>query len=102
MKVVMVDDSATDRKLCRLLLEEARAPQLEFFEAEAAWTGLGACRTLTPDCVLLDYRLPDMTGLEFLAHLRENTNGCDSEIAVVMLTDMASEPIAVKAMKAGA
>jgi two-component system, NarL family, sensor histidine kinase UhpB len=79
MKVVMVDDTAADRKLCRLLLEEAHGPELEFFEAAAA--GLETCRTVLPDCVLLDYRLPDMTGLEFLARLREN----DSGMAAIML-----------------
>src|ERR1700689_1385578 len=98
MKVVMVDDSAADRKLCRLLLEEAHGPDLEFFEAAAARPGLETCRTVLPDCVLLDYRLPDMTGLEFLSRLREN----DSGIAVIMLSGTASEQVAVKAMKAGA
>lgn len=93
----MVDDSAADRKLCRLLLEETHGPRLEFFEAAAAGAGLETCRTVLPDCVLLDYRLPDMTGLEFLAHLRE-----DSGVAVVMLSGTASDQVAVKAMKAGA
>ncbi len=85
MKVVMVDDSAADRKLCRLLLEEAHGPQLEFFEAAAAGPGLETCRAVMPDCVLLDYRLPDMTGLEFLTQLREYDG-----VAVVMLSGTAS------------
>ncbi len=93
----MVDDSAADRNLCRILLEEAHGPQLEFFEAAAAGPGLETCRTVMPDCVLLDYRLPDMTGLEFLARLRES-----SGVAVVMLSGSASYQVAVKAMKAGA
>jgi two-component system sensor histidine kinase UhpB len=67
MKVVMVDDSAAERKLCRLLLEEAHGPQLEFFEADTAIGGLEAVCATAPDCILLDYRLPDLTGLEFLA-----------------------------------
>src|SRR5271170_4317141 len=40
MKVVMVDDSAVERKLCRLLLGEAYGSELEFFEAVAAEDGL--------------------------------------------------------------
>ncbi len=101
MKVVMIDDSAADRKLCRLLLEEAHGPELEFFEEAAAGPGLETCRSALPDCILLDYKLPDMTGLEFLARLRDGS-GLDSGIAVVMLTGMASEQVAVDAMKAGA
>ncbi len=94
----MVDDCAADRKLCRLLLEEAHGAQLEFFEAAAAGPGLETCRTVMPDCVLLDYRLPDMTGLEFLVRLRDDGGA----VAVIMLSGTASEQVAVKAMKAGA
>jgi len=32
MKVVMVDDSAEDRTLCRILLEEVYGLDLQFFE----------------------------------------------------------------------
>ena len=32
----MVDDSAADRKLCRILLEEVYGPGLEFFEESEA------------------------------------------------------------------
>ncbi len=67
IKVVMVDDSHGDRRLCRTLLEEALGTRLEFWEADAAQSGLETCRATAPDCILLEYRLPDMTGLEFLA-----------------------------------
>ena len=110
MKIVMVDDSPGDRRLCRILLEESLGSQLEFWEEGAASPGLDTCRRVAPDCVLLDYRLPDMTGLEFLARLQ-----CDGPVfapafahvvapsfAVVMLTGLADEQLAIRAMKAGA
>ncbi len=107
----MVDDSAAERKLCRLLLEEAHGSKIEFFEADTALSGLEAVRAKAPDCVLLDYRLPDMTGLDFLARLYAEPNGEAGgesgsqpafKSAVVMLTGVTSEEVAVEAMKAGA
>lgn len=99
MNVVMVDDSAAERKLCRLLLEEAHGLGLEFAEADTAAAGLEAVREKPPDCILLDYRLPDMTGLDFLARLHGEAG---APPAVVMLTGVTSEQVAVEAMKAGA
>ncbi len=99
MKIVMVDDSSVERKLCRLLLEEVHGPQLEFSEAASAAEGLETVAAANPDCILLDYRLPDMTGLDFLIRLR---NYPEIKAAVVMLTGVSSEEVAVEAMKAGA
>lgn len=49
------------------------------------------------DLVLLDYRLPDMSGLETLQEIRRMDGP-----SVVMVTGMGSEEIAVEAMRAGA
>jgi two-component sensor histidine kinase len=98
----MVDDSAADRKLCRVLLEEQHGSTLEFMEARDAAHGLDLCRTAPPDCVLLDYKLPDMTGLEFLSDLTRDAPVDVPAFAVVMLTSVASEQVAVQAMKGGA
>jgi two-component sensor histidine kinase len=102
MRVIMVDDSAADRKLCRVLLEEQHGSGLEFIEARDAAQGLDLCRTSSPDCVLLDYKLTDMTGLEFLSHLTRGEPADLPAFAVVMLTSIASEQVAVQAMKGGA
>jgi two-component sensor histidine kinase len=102
IKVVMVDDSHGDRRLCRTLLEEALGTRLEFWEADAAQSGLETCRATAPDCILLEYRLPDMTGLEFLAELR-STEAADAPVsAVVILTGLADGQLAINAMRAGA
>jgi two-component sensor histidine kinase/CheY-like chemotaxis protein len=102
MKVVMVDDSAADRKLCRILLEEAHGSSLEFWGEGAAAKGLETCRAVSPDCVLVDYMLSDMTALEFLARLRLAEHTDVPGMAVVMLTGLASEQVGVDAIKAGA
>jgi two-component sensor histidine kinase len=100
MRLLIVDDSAGDRRLCRMLMEEARDPALELLEAGDGASGLEACRTLSPDCVLIDYKLPDMTGIEFLKQLPEESE--NDRFAIVMLTGLGSGDIAAAALKAGA
>jgi two-component sensor histidine kinase/CheY-like chemotaxis protein len=101
MKVVMVDDSAGDRTMFRLHLEEMVGRDLAFEEASTGAAGEELCRSARPDCVLLDYRLPDMNGLEFLARVRKHEPEVPS-FAVVVLTGLSGEQTAVEAMKAGA
>jgi two-component sensor histidine kinase/CheY-like chemotaxis protein len=98
MKIVMVDDSPGDRRLCRVLLAESLGQRLEFWEESAALPGLETCRAVGPDCILLDYKLPDMDGLEFLVRLQAG----GPNFAVVMLTGLADQHVAIRAMKAGA
>jgi len=97
----MVDDSEADRLLCRNLLDEVHGQDFEFLEASDSEEGLKACLTQSPDCVLLDYRLAEMTGLEFLALLREEYTD-QLPFGVVMLTALAREQVAVEALKLGA
>jgi two-component sensor histidine kinase/CheY-like chemotaxis protein len=102
MKVVMVDDSAADRSRCRILLGEVYGTDLEFFEESDAVEGLKTCWAVAPDCVLLEYKLPDMTGLEFLAQLHAEAPPNEPAFAVVMLSGLSSEQVAVEALKSGA
>ena len=52
----------------RLLRDQRR--RYTVLEAETGEAGLALCRSAKPDCVLLDFHLPDMTGDEFLAAMR--------------------------------
>lgn len=67
-------------------------------EVRRASSGAEALASLDGvDLVLLDYRLPDMSGLETLQEIRRLDGP-----SVVMVTGMGSEEIAVEAMRAGA
>jgi PAS domain S-box-containing protein len=100
IRVLLVEDDAVDRMACRRAL--ARDPDYEFVlsEAESGQEGLQLAHEQKPDCVLLDYHLPDVNGLEFLAALTDDSG--DISIPVMMLTGTDNAAIAVEAMKRGA
>jgi two-component system chemotaxis response regulator CheY len=64
---LVVDDSRVVRKIARRILEgHGFAVQ----EAEDGSAALAACERAMPDCVLLDWNMPVMNGIEFLRALR--------------------------------
>ena len=97
IRLLIVDDSPEDRELYRRLLAQDREHAYELLEAETGEEGLALARERSPDCLLLDYRLPDVDGLEFLARLPAETL-----VPVIVLTGQGSEAVAVEAMKSGA
>jgi signal transduction histidine kinase len=100
LKLLVVDDSPEDRELYRRLLRADTERSYEFLEAQLGEEGLRRCEEDAPDCVLLDYRLPDLDGVEFLSRLAPS--GTAPRIPVIVLTGQGSEAVAVSAMKAGA
>jgi signal transduction histidine kinase len=99
-RVLIVDDSPEDRELYRRFLRVDPEHQYEFIEADSASEGLRLCQATPPDCILLDYRLPDMDGVTFLHELRTRSGGAIPP--VILLTGQGSEAVAVEAMKSGA
>jgi len=98
LRILVVEDNAADRALFRIYLKHV--PGLEIAEADLGAAGLELCRSWNPDCVLLDFTLPDMTGIEFIDMLRLDAGTLPCPI--VMLTGIADERVAVRAVNAGA
>jgi two-component system, chemotaxis family, chemotaxis protein CheY len=69
---LVVDDSRVIRKVSRHILETLG---FDVDEAENGQLALDACDSAMPDVVLLDWNMPVMTGIEFLAHLRQRPGG---------------------------
>lgn len=67
-------------------------------EAASGPEGLAKLAENTFDLVMLDYKLPDLTGLDVLRKLREE----DQDIVVLMMTAYSNVENAVEAMKLGA
>ena len=93
--ILVVDDE----KLIRWSLQECL--QDDGYEVTAVESGGQALHSLGEghfDLVLLDYKLPDLDGLEVLEKLRP----AEPELPVIMITAHANVEHAVRAMKAGA
>jgi len=95
--VLIVEDSPEDREIYRRYLMGDCDYDYTIIEASLGEEGLNLWRQHQPDAVLLDYRLPDLDGLEFLAALQTQ-----QPLPIVMMTGAGSEAIAVQAIKAGA
>lgn len=67
--VLVVDDSPEDRELYRRFLLKDKACYYTLLEAATGREGLALWQRHRPDVVLLDYRLPDCDGLEFLSQI---------------------------------
>jgi two-component system chemotaxis response regulator CheY len=95
---LIVDDSAVVRKVARRILED-----LDFgvVEAESGERALGVCRAAMPDLVLLDWQMAGMSGVEFIAALR-NEVGENKMPKVVFCTTENDIAQLAKAMRAGA
>ncbi len=98
-KILIVEDSPEDRELiCGYLNLDSKYNYILWQEALGE-KGLAQVTKIQPDCVLLDFELPDMDGLEFLNGLAENSI---NDLPVIMLTGYGDERLAVQAIKSGA
>jgi PAS domain S-box-containing protein len=98
-KILIIEDDRVDREIYKHCLKQSSL-EFDFAESGSASGGIELSKSFAPDCILLDFNLPDMDGLEVLPRLRGEDGRLPS--AVVMLTACGGEELAVNAMKAGA
>ena len=97
-RILLIDDDKVDRTMVRRALEKSGLVH-DLVEAPDGATGLRYAKKQAFDCVLLDYRLPDVDAFELLAALLSSAGGGQ---AVLMLTGEADQEIAFRLMRAGA
>ncbi|MBW4443022.1 MAG: response regulator [Plectolyngbya sp. WJT66-NPBG17] len=85
--VLIVEDSETDRYIFRRYLLADSQVSYTILESTSAAEGLALCRTQLPDGILLDIKLPDLDGFEFLNRLKAQTQGACPPVVVVSCYD---------------
>ncbi len=95
VRFMIVDDHPSIRKLCMTV---GGALGFSCIEAESAVAALAQLDSDSPDIILADLMMPNMTGLEFLSRMKELLPRTE----VAIMTGHASIETAVQAMKLGA
>jgi two-component system, chemotaxis family, chemotaxis protein CheY len=98
MKLLLVDDSATMRRIQRTQLGSMGITDVD--EAGNGEEALGKLAAATYDVVLLDWNMPVMDGLTCLKSVR--SNGALKSVKVIMCTSESEKAKVMEALKAGA
>ena len=101
MKIMVVDDSITMRRI--VILNLKKAGYEDVIEAENGRVALGilyAAKGDLPDVVLLDWNMPEMSGIDFLKEIKSDAKL--KNIPVIMVTTEAERECVMEAVKFGA
>ncbi len=94
--ILVVDDSAVDRRLVGGLLEQDEDLEVEY--AADGREALGKIEHTVLDLVVTDLMMPEMDGLELVASVRNDF----PLVPVILMTSKGSEEVAVRALQQGA
>ncbi len=93
--LLIIDD---EPNVCYTLEKVLGSARLKVLTAATAVDGLDAVRREPPDAVILDVRLPDMSGLDAYRQIRH----IDARLPVIVITAHGTTETAIEAMKLGA
>lgn len=96
-RILLVDDNDIDRELIRLKLHRV-SEDYELIESDSAEEALGILESKEVDCILSDFQMPYIDGLQFLSMLR----GKQISTPFIFLTGQGSEEVAAEALREGA
>jgi len=97
MKVLVVDDFATMRRIVKNVLKQIGFTQI--LEADDGTTALGVLKDNKIDLIISDWNMPQMSGLDLLKTVRKED--ATREIPFVMVTAEAQKDNVLQAVQAG-
>lgn len=93
-QVLVIDDEIGPRESLRMLLK----PSYQVLTADSVERGLQLLTEKKPDAIVMDIRMPGMTGIEGLRRIRQ----IDPHLSVIMLTGFGALETAKEALRLGA
>ena len=94
--ILVVDDSAVDRRLVGGLLEKSAVCTVQY--AANGVEALARMKDVVPDLIVTDLNMPTMDGLELVKSIRER----HPDVPLVLMTAYGSEALAMEALEHGA
>jgi two-component system chemotaxis response regulator CheY len=98
VKIVVVDDSRVMRQIVIRTLRQAGYGHHDIVEAENGKEGFDVVAAQSPDLVLSDWNMPEMSGIDMLCALRAAGN----DVTFGFVTSEGSEEMRTRAASAGA
>src|SRR2546423_2884320 len=93
-EILVIDDEMGPRESLRMLLR----PDYQVHTADCVEAGIKLLKEKSPDTIVMDIRMPGMTGIDGLRKIRE----IDPHLSVIMLTGFGALETARKALRLGA
>ena len=93
-QILVIDDEIGPRESLRMLLK----PNYQVHTADCVEVGLKLLKEKQPDTIVMDIRMPGMSGIEGLRKIRE----IDPHLSVIMLTGFGALDTAKEALRLGA
>ena len=100
MKVLIVDDDVVDRKVVKRTLCASSDSHHEVQEATSAAQGMSLLSSSQFDVILLDYRMPEVDGIEMVSDMRAKPDMGNT--AIVMISAYDEPSLALDCIEAGA
>src|SRR5438874_10471658 len=93
-QILVIDDEMGPRESLRMLLK----PNYQVHTADCVEAGLKLLKEKQPDTIVMDIRMPGMSGIEGLRQIRQ----VDPHLSVIMLTGFGALETAKEALRLGA
>ncbi len=93
-QILVIDDEIGPRESLRMLLK----PDYQVHTADCVEAGMKLLKEKQPDTIVMDIRMPGITGIEGLRKIRE----IDPHLSVIMLTGFGALETAKEALRLGA